>query len=60
MIGGLIEWFLPDQGWAIEHLILYGSLTLNDNQARKIFNSCPNLKYLNVGMTELTSKAFLQ
>ncbi|CAF1183879.1 unnamed protein product [Rotaria sp. Silwood1] len=27
--------------------------------ARKIFDSCPNLKHLNIGMTKLTSKAFI-
>jgi len=60
ILDGFQKYFLPNYSISIENLILYGSLTLNDNLARKIFNLCPNLKYLNVGMTKITSKSFLQ
>ncbi|CAF1471297.1 unnamed protein product [Rotaria magnacalcarata] len=59
IIPGLANYLLPDYGHSIENLILYGSLTINDNIARKIFDLCPNLKYLNIGMTKLTPKSFI-
>jgi len=59
VINGFVKNFLPNYGSSIENLILYGSLTINDNTARKIFDSCPNLKHLNIGMTKLTPKAFI-
>ncbi|CAF0803646.1 unnamed protein product [Rotaria sordida] len=59
IISGFVKYFLPEYGSSIENLILHGSITINDNIARKIFDSCPNLKHLNVGMTKLTPKAFL-
>ena len=32
---GFIKYFLPNSGFAIENLILYGSLTINDNIVKK-------------------------
>ncbi|CAF1504786.1 unnamed protein product [Adineta steineri] len=59
IISGFVKYFLPNYGSSIENLILYGSLTINDNTARKIFDLCPNMKHLNIGMTKLTPKAFI-
>ncbi|CAF4162802.1 unnamed protein product, partial [Rotaria socialis] len=59
IISGLVNYLLPNYGHSIENLILYGSLTINDNIARKIFDLCPNLKHLNIGMTKLTPKSFI-
>ena len=31
ILSGFVKYFLPDYGSSIENLILYGSLTINDN-----------------------------
>ncbi len=35
IINGFVKYFLPNYGPAIENLILYGSLTINDNTVRR-------------------------
>jgi len=34
IINGFVKYFLPNYGPSIENLILYGSLTINDNTVR--------------------------
>ncbi len=34
VINGFVKYFLPNYGPSIENLILYGSLTINDNTVR--------------------------
>ncbi|CAF4252210.1 unnamed protein product, partial [Didymodactylos carnosus] len=58
LLSGLIKYFLPEYGKFVEQLILSGSQTITDNMARKIFDYCPNLTHVNVGLTKLTSKSF--
>ncbi len=41
VISGFVKYFLPNYGSAIENLILYGSLTINDNTVilKRIFST---------------------
>ncbi len=42
IINGFVKYFLPNYGPAIENLILYGSLTINDNTVRRDTHDNPS------------------
>jgi len=47
IINGFVKYFLPNYGPAIENLILYGSLTINDNTVRRDTHDMDKSKCLN-------------